>query len=94
MTASEILGGVIGALGAAATTYGLVVSKIESVVGRKGKDGDSASLREMVARVEGKIDANREHAAEQFEALGTRLEVVEARVLTPPARRAFRSDAE
>jgi len=91
MTASELIGGAAGAITAALATYKLVVAKVESVVGKKGDEGGGSSLREMVARVEGKIDANREHTAAQFDALNQRLERVEARVFTPPARRAMRS---
>ncbi len=84
MTIVELLGAAAGGLGAAAATYGAVVARINSVVGAKPKGDDS--LRDVVMRIEGKLDAHREATGDELRSLSDRLLNVERRVFTPPAR--------
>lgn len=88
MTLFELVGGALGAMAAAGATYSAVTAKINSVVGKKEAPGDD-SLRDLVMRIDGKIDAHHANTNDQFEALDRRLELVEQRVFTPPARAAL-----
>lgn len=90
MTLPEILGYAGGTIAAAGVAYRAVSAKLEGLVGKKDAPGDD-SLRDVVMRIEGKIDARHELTAAQLDKLGERLDLVEARVFTPPARRALRS---
>lgn len=93
MTLPEILGGAAGTLAAAAVAYRAVSAKLEGLVGKKEAPGDD-SLRDVVMRIEGKIDAHREHTAEGLSDLGRRITAVEQRVFTPPSRPALRSSSD
>ncbi len=89
MTLTELVGGVVGAVAAAVATYSAVVSKINSAVGNKDAPGD-ASLRDLVMRLDGKLDAQHDATTRRFDDRETRLDRVEARVCTPPHRPAIR----
>lgn len=89
MTVVEVLGGVLGTLAAAGTTYGVVVAKLNSIVGKKEASGDD-SLRDLVLKLDGKLDAHHEQNSANFRELDKRLSLVEARVFTPPQRQAYR----
>lgn len=89
MTLPEMLGGAVGAIVASVGAYRAVIAKIDNVVGKKDAPGDG-SLRDLVMRIDGKIDAQHANATERFDVLDRRLDRVEARVFTPPERPAMR----
>ncbi len=88
MTLTEIIGGGVGTLAAAVAAYGAVSAKLNAVVGKKDAPGDG-SLRDLVMKLDGKLDAQHAHTNENFRELDERLTRVEARVFTPPNRPAF-----
>lgn len=90
MTLAEILGYAGGTIAAAGVAYQAVSSKLEGLVGKKEAPGDD-SIRDIVMRIEGKSDARHEQTAAALDKLDERMNMVEARVFTPPARRALRS---
>ncbi len=89
MTLAELLGGAGGVIAAGLASYRLVMGKVEGILGKKEPGQDS--LRDVVMRIEGKVDAQREHTSEQLSLLSDRVGRLEDRVFTPPARRALRS---
>lgn len=93
MTIPELIGSAAGTLAAATVAYKAVAAKLEGLVGKKDAPGDD-SLRDVVMRIEGKIDAQHEQTTAEIERIGERLGLVEARVFTPPQRAAFRNGAE
>lgn len=90
MTLPELLGSAAAFLTVGLGAYRAVAAKLEGLVGKKEAPEDG-SLRDVVMRIEGKIDARHEQTAAQLDKLGERLDLVESRVFTPPARRALRS---
>jgi hypothetical protein len=88
MTLPEIIGGAVAAVTASVGAYRAVAAKFDSAVGKK-EPGDE-SLRDLVMRVDGKLDAHHEVLNDRFARLEDRLVRVEARVFTPPARAAIR----
>lgn len=89
MTLLEMLGGAAGALAAAGATYQAVTAKVNSIVGKR-ETPDDGTLRDLIMRIDGKIDAHHEQTSERFDGISKRLELVEDRVFTPPQRLAIR----
>jgi hypothetical protein len=83
MTLVEAFGLLGAAVAAAGAGYRAVSSKIDAIVGKKEAPGDG-SLRDLVMRVEGKIDGSIDATAERFDKLDKRLGRVESRVFSPP----------
>jgi hypothetical protein len=97
--AEQIVTAIAGGFGTAVATYVATMRKVNSTVGAAvgaAKPGDD-SLRDMVLRVEGKIDAQHEEVTGKIDVVAKRLTLVEHRVFTPPnfhALRAARTAAE
>lgn len=89
----QIVTVIAGGVGTAAATYVATMRNVASTVGAavgKAKPGDD-SLRDMVLRVEGKIDAQHEEVTGKIDAVAGRLTLVEHRVFTPPSFQALRA---
>lgn len=84
MTLPEVIGYVGGALVAGGVSYRAVTAKIDSVIGKKPAGDDS--LRDIVMKLDGKIDAYHGTSSAQLKDLGDRIERVERRVFTPKER--------
>lgn len=90
MTLPEFLGAAAASVVAAVGTYGTFTAKLNNLIGKKEAPGDD-SLRDIVMKIAGKIDAQHGATTDQLREIDRRLELVEARVFTPPARAAIRA---
>jgi hypothetical protein len=78
MTIPEILGALAAALGTYTATHLATKKKLDVAVGTT-KPGDG-SLRDLVMKIDGKLDAT----ADRFDRVDSRLDAIERRVFTPP----------
>ena len=88
MTFPEILGTAVAAIGAGYGAYRSAAGKLEGLLGKKENDD---TLRDVVMRIEGKLDAHREATSNELHSLSERVGYLERRVFTPPGRPALRS---
>lgn len=89
MTLPEVLGGAAAALVAALSGYRAVSTKLDSVLGKKTTPDDD-SLRDLVMRIDGKIDAQHGQTSSTLRDFGTRIEKIERHVFTPSEPPAMR----
>lgn len=83
MTLPEILGAVAAALGTFTATHFATSKKLDNAVGQ-AKPGDE-SLRDIVMKIDGKLDAQNATALQEFANVDLRLTNIERRVFTPPS---------